>query len=206
MKIKNIELFRKKFLKLANKSDSFILSTHMGADDDAIASLLALDSFLKTKYPQKKTRMIISEAINDRWSYFQNFRKISYGRDLAEQVNTDDLVVLLDGNRYHRFSQYPDVLKGLKNPKVCVDHHGGAPDKFNLSLIDHQATSTSELLYRLFFDGKKINQKTAETLMMGIIGDTGGFRYLDRTKSQIFRIAEALVTKGNIDIDSLRHQ
>ena len=85
-------------------------------------------------------------------------------------------------------------LGDLKIPIVNIDHH---PDnrcfgKFNL--IMPEAAATAEIIFRIMREIPqwKISPKSATLLMIGIIMDTGGFRF-DNTSAGVLEIAAELL-------------
>src|SRR5438045_8009508 len=69
-----------------------------------------------------------------------------------------------------------------------------------MRFIDTDATSTSEMIYRLIVDAQKelggnIDKKGAQGLYVGIMTDTGSFRF-PRTNSETFRICAELIDLG----------
>lgn len=203
---KKLKEFRNKFFELSGKCSSILITTHLSPDPDAITSSLALYEILKRKYPKKNIRIVFSTEISEKWKTFSGSKKIESGTDISECLDEFDFLIFLDGKWYYRFSADSEKLQKSKVPKVCIDHHGGTADKFDLSLIDSKSTSTSELIFRIFLeDEKKIPKILCEKILLGILNDTGFFRFIDHQKSYIFPIVERLVNEGKINIDFLNY-
>lgn len=203
---KSTREFRKQFNKYAKNADSILITAHNNPDPDAITSSLALYEILSKKYPKKMIRVAFSSDLSDKWGSFKDFNVIESGTDIAEKLTKFDLAVFLDGKWYYRFSAKPEEVGKNKITKVCIDHHKGESDKFDLFLIKPNSTSTSELIYRVFLeDEKKISKTLCEKILLGILNDTGFFRFVDHKKSYIFPIIERLVDEGNINIDLLNY-
>ena len=99
---------------------------------------------------------------------------------------------------WSRFSK-KDKYKGKI---IVIDHHPKNEESFDLEFISTNFTSASEIIYHLFFS-KDIDKATAETLLMGIIGDTGKFSFVNHNKAGVFGVVEKLVRAGSIDIQLL---
>lgn len=197
--------FSEKFWKFAGEASSILITSHTDPDDDAIASVLSMYSIIKSRYPEKKTRIAFSSLVNQRWSYFENFEKIEFAGDIASIIDDFDMTLFLDANYAERFTRQPEKIAGYKGKKITMDHHGSKPMAFDLSLIEPDATSTSELIYlALLKDEAKLPAKLCETLLMGVMADTGGFQFMDHTNARIFEMAKRLVEDGQIDVNALR--
>ncbi len=192
--------FVKHFFDLCQKSRSIVITSHHHPDDDSISSVLSVYQILKSKYPQKKIKIIYSGSPVETYIYFNNFQKINFVADIATKVRQNDLLILLDGNNFTRFSKDPEYLKTIKNT-ICIDHHPPfTPDNFSLSLIAPVYLSTAEIIYHLFKSNTKIDRHLAETLMLGILGDTGNFSYLAKSSSKTLLVAKKLIEVGDINI------
>src|SRR3989344_4325215 len=198
------EEFKGKFLEIVEDSPEILITSHKNPDDDSISSVLGLYAFLKEKFSGKTIRIMYSSDPRDRWSYFENFEKIEFVPDIADYLHQFNLLICLDGGQHHRFSARKESLREFAGKKVCIDHHGSSPDDFDLSLISPECTSTSEIIYRLFYQNESnIPPRAAEVILLGILGDTGVFQYIKPHQTEIFKIAERLVTAGNINIQAL---
>lgn len=197
--------FGKKFAALAKRNARIIIACHKSPDDDAIGSLLSMYDFLKEKYPDKYISMVISGQPRNRWEYFAGSNEINFVHDLAERLSEADLLILLDGSEYSRFTEAPEKVANFEGEIICLDHHGSPPDKFALSLIDTGATSVCEMIYKIFYDSRPtIKKEVAETMLLGILGDTGRFEYINAENSGVFLTAERLVREGDISIQKMR--
>ena len=199
--------FLNKLENILAKSERIIITTHRSPDDDAIGSLLSAYSHFFRKYPEKFVSMVISGNDRNRWHYFKNSDKITFVGDMTERLDDADVIIFLDGAEYHRFSESPERFTNFTGETICIDHHASAPDNFIARLTDISSTSASEMVYHLFYEKiEKIETKDAETLLLGIIGDTGSFEYVTPEKSGVFEIAKRLVEEGNISLQKMRAQ
>ncbi|MDP2650621.1 MAG: DHH family phosphoesterase [bacterium] len=198
------EKFAPAFFKLTNGAKSICITTHMSADEDAIASILATYRLLTDKYPGKDTQIIHIGEPNKRFQSFQNFDKIQFVQDLSDYLDKFDLLVLLDGSNYHRFTPKPEKIKEFQGKTICIDHHSSPADEFDLALIAPHIPSTAEIIYLLFSKNTPIDKPLAEIFLLGILGDTGNFSYLKPDQGETFITAKRLVEEGNIEIASLQ--
>ena len=88
-------------------------------------------------------------------------------------------------------------------PFVCIDHHVG-PVKLPAGpyFIAPDATATAELIFDLAsVAGWPLTPEVAQALYVGLLTDTGGFRF-SNTTSRALRVAAALLEKG-VDPESI---
>ena len=196
--------FRADFFKLTDKTESTCITTHISADDDAIASILAAYRILSDKYPAKNIQVICTGEPNNRFRSFQNFEKIQFVPDAGDYFNKFDLLLLLDGGNYHRFTPKPDKLKEFQGKTICVDHHGSPADEFSLTLVAPGIPSTAEIIYLVFCKNAPVDKPLAEIFLLGILGDTGNFSYLKPDQTETFLTAKRLVEEGAVEIVSLQ--
>ncbi len=196
--------FAKKILVLVEKSQDIIITSHLSPDEDAIASVLSLYHYLSNKYPGKNITPLLASTSLDQYQSFTNYSDIQFVSDIKDHLSDKDLLIMLDGSQYSRFTNSPKVIKNFQGKTVCIDHHPNKPDDFDLSLVKDDATSATELIYNLFYKNEDINPQVAQVLLVGILGDTGNFAYLPPDQSHVFSIAQRLLTLADTDIQSLQ--
>jgi phosphoesterase RecJ-like protein len=115
----------------------------------------------------------------------------------APALEAADVIVILDANHPDRLQSMKDAVLGSPALKICIDHHLD-PDPFaSPALIDANATSTGEILYRLLFQEaeKGPTAEIATGLYCAIMTDTGSFRY-PRTGPMTHTIVSRLIASG----------
>ncbi len=192
------------FFKMADEAKNICITTHMSADEDAIASVLAVYRLISDKYPDKDIQVIYTGEANYRFRSFQNFEKIQFVSDAGNYFDKFDLLLLLDGSNYHRFTSKPDKVKDFQGKTICIDHHSSPADEFDLALIVPDIPSTAEIVYRTFAKNIPMDKPLAEIFLLGILGDTGNFSFLKPSQTQTFLIAKRLVEEGGIEIAELQ--
>lgn len=199
----------KKFLESFNKkvfesnSKRIIITGHKNPDEDSVSSILSIYYYLtEILKPEKEIKMIISSKKEyDNWNQFKNFEKIEFKKDLFDELEEDDLLIVVDGNEWKRFSSNPEISRFEPNT-ICIDHHQFEKNKFSLSLINKESTSTAELIYKVFFKKAKLNKELCELLLLGIIGDTGNFLFIDSNSTESLDIGKRLIKEGDIDLQT----
>ena len=80
---------------------------------------------------------------------------------------------------------------------MCIDHHPDPEAFADLYIIDEQATSTGEIVFKLlkYLGGNAVTPPIAEALYAAIMTDTGSFRF-PKTNPETHRIAAELLECG----------
>lgn len=172
-------------------AESVAIAGHVSPDGDCIGSCLGLWIYLRDNYPEIHADV-----------YMQEIPKIYRFLDGADRlINTCtkqdaakyDRLILLDISSYDRIGVASPIFDGIEMT-VCLDHHRTNNGNYTYFYNDPDASSTSEVLYS-FLDPEKISEKCAEAIYMGIVHDTGVFRY-PATSPATMRIAASLMEKG----------
>lgn len=183
--------------KVIEEHTRFLLTTHVNPDGDAIGSEIALALFLRKL---GKTVVIINHSRtpdNYRWlDPDDEIVTFDPGRD-RDAVQQQDVIFIVDANAPERLGTLEPYV--IKSPAVLVviDHHLEAPGLAHHEAVDEDATSTGEILFRLFFfiDESKIDPRVATALYAAILTDTGSFRF-PRTDPETHRIIARLIELG----------
>ncbi len=189
---------------MAEKSSDIVITSHISPDPDSIASVLSTYSVLISKYPNKKIRIIYTGGLFSDFNMFEYFDQIEFVSDIAEHLAESDLLIMLDGGQYSRFTRSSESIETFLGKRICIDHHSSPPDAFDLGLISPLATSTSELIYRTFCADKEIDKTLAETFLLGILGDTGNLSYVKPSQTETFIIVKRLTEAAQVSIDELQ--
>lgn len=178
------------------KSYNIIITSHISPDGDAIGSMLGLFYFIKKQF-NKKAKMFINGGINHNLRFLEGIDEIQkYDDMMMEEIIGADLIFILDLNDLNRLKEAGDAVAMSNAYKILIDHHV-EPKKFaDLELIDTEATSTGELIWRLIDKLKgKFDNRISNALYTAIMTDTGSFRF-ERTNSQTHNIVAQLIDNG----------
>jgi phosphoesterase RecJ-like protein len=184
-------------LPVLRKAGSLVISTHLNPDGDAIGCELALAEWLRAQ--GKQTRILNHSATPAVYRFLDPLGQIEQYRaeDHAAAVASADVFIVVDTNHPDRLESLAPALRSTMAIKVCIDHHLD-PDPFMaLAVIDPDATSTGEILARMFdYEGAvPMSPSMATELYCAIMTDTGSFRY-PRVDPDLFRIAARLMESG----------
>jgi len=181
---KNIE----KIKDVLHNSKSIAISGHINPDGDSIGSLLALGLGLESI--GKKVYMLCCDQIP------QKYTNLPGAFRLVSTINTNvDLAIAVDCGNKEMIGPVFEVFKRA-DAILEIDHHHSRNPFGNLSLIDSEATSAGELVYKLLLElGIRINSSIAQNILTSIIVETNSFR-LPGIRSSSFEICADLLRTG----------
>src|SRR5881396_1140634 len=168
-----------------------VLTTHVNADGDGIGSEIGLWYLLRDR--GISVSIANPTAIPDRFQFL-----IPAGADAsdraAREIERADVVASLDIGDLSRLGSLAAVISKRQPPFVCIDHHV-SPVKLPAgpSLIAPDATATAELVFDLATVADwPVTAEVAQALYVGLLTDTGGFRF-SNTTARALRVAAALL-------------
>jgi len=186
-----------------SQAKNIVIVPHKGPDGDAMGSTLGLMHFLKDK--GHKVNVI---APNDYPRFLKwlpgNDEVIIYEKDktIADSfINEADLVFALDFNHLDRSGDMQEILTASDAVFIMIDHHREPSDFANYTYSDAEMSSTCEMVYH-FIDKlrsvPKISPEIATCLYVGIMTDTGSFRF-SATSAETHRVIADLIDKGAVN-------
>lgn len=185
----------KKAAECIRKNNNFLVTTHNNMEGDALGSELAFYRLLKRL--KKNATLVNEDDIPASYSFLPDIDKIKKVRHNLGHIKFDCFAVL-DCSNLDRCGSVAQVdLKG--KTILNIDHHI-SNDKFaDINWIDAGASSASELVYRLYkYLHIPIDKDTATLLYVGILTDTGSFRYSNTSAETHKAIADLLRFKLNV--------
>ena len=177
-----------KIIKAIKEAKSIIILTHLDPDGDAIGSMIAV--YLALKWMGKKAEMFCRDAVPEMYEFLPGSGKVK------KSVNKDkyDLAIALDCGDDKRVSNKID-LRAIAGTVINIDHHPDNTKFGDINMVE-KLSSVAEIIYKLFVKMKiKITKDIAQCLYVGIMTDTGNFRY-DYTTPETLDIAATLARAG----------
>ncbi|HEU5465354.1 MAG TPA: bifunctional oligoribonuclease/PAP phosphatase NrnA [Gemmatimonadales bacterium] len=189
--------------RLFSPNTRVVLTTHVNSDGDGLGSEVGLWHLLHRR------GCIVSitnpTPIPDRLRFL-----VPEGADAsanaAKEIAKADAIVVLDISDLGRLGDLGAAVRESGVPVACIDHHvspGSLPD--GPRLVAPEATATAELVHDLAVAlGWEIPADAARALYVGLLTDTGGFRF-SNTTPRCLRIAGSLLERG-LDPESIYEQ
>jgi bifunctional oligoribonuclease and PAP phosphatase NrnA len=183
-------------------NNSFLLTTHVNPDADAIGSEIAFYMILKNL--GKSTRIVNHHETPYNLEFLDVDKKIEkYNPDLHKNIFDEaDVLVAIDFNRSDRMVSMTKAFNESKKIKVCIDHHLDPENFVDVYFVDSDYCATGHIIFD-FIRNTNIVPLTygiAFQIYAAIMTDTGSFRF-ERTTPQIHQIAAELLEKGVIPGD-----
>ncbi|MBN1552647.1 bifunctional oligoribonuclease/PAP phosphatase NrnA [bacterium] len=187
----------KNLFSLLEKSDRVLVTAHIRADGDAIASVCFFSTLLIRM--GKSVQAVLHDSNPDnRYSFLHGFDMICAPHSCSSF--NPDMVVILDTPTLKRLGDVQYLIRaGMQS--INIDHHE-SNEMFGTVNWVAAASSTCEMLYEIAeIYSEYFDTALAEILYTGICFDTGRFRF-SNTSERTFRIAAQLVSKG-CDVESI---
>lgn len=177
-----------KAIKTIQEHKTFLVTTHIHPDADALASQLAMALYLKGL--GKKVHIIHAEHVPARFDFIPAIGMI---RTFKKGERLDyDAAVVLDCGDLNRMDKVKSLLHQGK-VIVNIDHHVTNDFFGTLNYVDPKASSTAEVLFDFFKKSHfQLTKNVAVLLYLGIMTDTGSFRY-DSTSAHTHLVASELM-------------
>lgn len=179
---------------------NIIIVPHKNPDGDAMGSTLGLSHYLQM-YNHRVT-VISPNDYPDFLKWIPGERNVlKYDSQTKESnglIENADVIFTLDFNALHRTGNMESVLTESKALKIMIDHHQSPDDYATFTYSDVSMSSTCEMVYcfiDMLGDAHKIDANIATCLYLGIMTDTGSFKF-SSTSSQTHRIVANLIEKG----------
>lgn len=162
---------KKLILEKIKAYDTIIIHRHFRPDGDCIGSSLGLRDILKCSFPEKK---IYSVAGNDHAEYL-DFIGLEDEVDPSEYENA--LIIVVDTSTSDRISGEEYKLGKVI---IKIDHHIETDPYGDINYVRDDFPATTILImdfFKTFEDELKMSVDGARALYVGVITDTGRFRY-----------------------------
>ncbi len=196
---------QEKLTSLIKESETIVLCYHQNPDGDALGSCLAWAEVLKTCF-QKEPQIMVPDQYPDYLQWLPNSEKIirydkhREGCDFVLQYA--HLVFCLDFNTLTRTSEMTAALTASPAKKVLIDHHLDPNVDAVVTVSRPEASSTSELVFRLAWQMgcfEQLGRHFAVPVYCGMMTDTGAFTYNSDSCDLYFIISQLLTKHINKD-------
>jgi len=183
--------------ELLNKFSSYIITTHVNPDPDAIGSEIAIADILKQL--NKKFRIINKSETpyNIKFLDYENLIEVFNEIKHISVFDESEAAIVLDLNHLDRTSIMENSFRNFKGKIICIDHHMNAENFTEFNFIDESKSSTGEIIFDFINSNSflKINYQIALALYAAIMTDTGSFRF-SKTNSELHRKVAKLLEFG----------
>lgn len=172
-------------------AETLVLATHLKPDGDAIGALLGLAGFLRSR--GKNPVVLLPQGIPELYQ----LGPAEYLTASPVDWHDFELAVLLDTAIPARaaFGAEGDVPEALRDRLLVIDHHPDNPGFGRWNCLRPVAATAEIVLELAERDPGTLPRAAADWLLLGLVTDTGGFRF-DNTTAETFRSAARLLEAG----------
>jgi len=202
-----------KIVRVIKENSAFLITSHLSPDGDSIASQLALRLILKRL--KKSVAIANHDPVPEAYVFLPGSGTIRVvqgaypsgparhrpePKAMAGGLGDEkfDVAAILDCPKLSRVANLnSNIIKTIKEAKIIIniDHHPGNECFGHLNLVDTKKSAVGEQIYELIEPlGCKLNEDLALCLYVGILTDTGSFKYLNTTTMTHRIVAELLAT------------
>jgi phosphoesterase RecJ-like protein len=179
-----------RIIDIINQNATFLITSHERPDGDALGSELALYHMLAAG---GKSAVVYNQDETPR-----HYRFLPGAAGIVNKLppaESFDAAFILDCSEMERVGRKAGQIGKIRQ-MVNIDHHVSNGGFCEVRLLDAEASSTGELIYRLAEAmAVKLTPEMATNLYAAILTDTGGFCY-GNTSRDCLLIAGRLVENG----------
>lgn len=147
--------------------DKAAVTTHTGADGDAIGSAAALVRLVRALGAQEVV-FCHSEDV-------PNYLRWLVPGEFLEECPPDHDLLVVDTSRSDRVGV---AHEGVHPVRLNLDHHEDNPLYGELNLVESTAAASAQIVASLYSEaGMPLEGEAAEAVYTGVFTDTGGFRF-----------------------------
>jgi phosphoesterase RecJ-like protein len=182
----------KKLVAALKEKNNFLITTHVNLEGDALGSELAFYRLLKAL---GKRAIVLNDDIIPYGYEFLSDTRLIRRFDRRMRGLKFDCLAALDCSDLGRCGAIANL--DLRDKFVInIDHHISNQKFGDINWVKPQASSTSEMIYRLYKKmGIAFDKNVATLLYAGMLTDTGSFRYSNTSAFTHQAIAD-LVSHG----------
>jgi bifunctional oligoribonuclease and PAP phosphatase NrnA len=176
--------------QLCELHSSFLLISHARPDGDAYGSTLGLGLSLRAM--GKDVIITNPDGLGPQFQFLPGSDTLIPTPPITPEA--ERIIIAVDCADRKRLGAAAE--KWHRAPDVNIDHHVSNPGYATLNLIDPVAPATAQVLYEIIEALRwPLTPEIASNLYVGIMTDTGCFRYR-QTTARTFAVATKLVEAG----------
>jgi phosphoesterase RecJ-like protein len=184
------------FAEIVRDRQSFLLTSHVRPDCDALGSELGMAGVLESL--GKRVEIVNGQRTPPNLAFIDPGGKIkTLGEDVkAGELGWAEVLIILDTSAWAQLGPMADVVRATKARKLVVDHHVSEDDLGAESFKDTSAEATGRLVVDAAESlGVKLTPAIARPLFAAVATDTGWFRFASTTATT-YRAAARLIEAG----------
>lgn len=181
-------------LSILKKQNSFIITSHVNPDADAIGSEIAVAGVLEQL--GKEYFILNTSTTPYNLEFLDTKNAVSKFDDEihSEIFGKADCAIFLDLNYVNRTVRMEESFKNFNGEMICIDHHTKPENFADFQIIDETKSSTGEIIFDFIneIEELKFTEDIATAIYSAIMTDTGSFRFSKTTAALHRKIAVLL--------------
>ncbi len=182
------EQIKLRILEKIEEYDTVILSRHIRPDGDAVGSTKGFAHILRDTYPEKNIYLTDDD--------FSDYLAFCGGEDTVPEASYENalLIVIDTGTRARISNRNYRLAKEI----IKIDHHIEADPYGDINWVEDFRSSACEMIADFcvtFKDRLKISAQAATFIYMGMVTDSGRFRF-EGVTGETMRLAGAMLDYG----------
>ena len=186
--------------QLLSTPKNIVITAHKNPDGDAIGSSLGLHHYLSSL--GHNSIVIMPNEYPDFLKWVpgeENIIKYNCDTEAAQtKIREAEMIFTLDYNHLSRSGEMQESLSSAEAIFVMIDHHQQPDDYAQYVYSDVTMSSTCQMVYHFIQkldDLDKITSELATCIYVGIMTDTGSFRFRSTT-SVTHKVVADLIDRG----------
>lgn len=189
-------MIQKLTIDLIKQYKQVVILPHTMPDGDTIGSCVAL--YLALEHHGIHSQIVLDDPLPEDIAFFSTDYIMSVGH-YRRIMQANRLCLCIDMSNDERLRDRHFIIDDQF--VVNIDHHRSNSLFGSLNIVDRSAAATAEVIYRLLIQWQTpLTPKIAEALYVGIVTDTGNFKYASTTANTM-QVAAALF---EVDFDRQR--
>lgn len=165
-----------------------IVMPHLNPDGDAIGSSIALADLLESYGHQ--VYLVTHDEIPQNLRFLLNRKYYQVDGLLNQGINSFDAAFVVDCGDKTRIQDRESIL-GFCKKVIVIDHHVTHVHFGDVTIADYQASSTGELIHRLYnYFETPFTPHAMAALYTAMSTDTGSFKYSNTTPYVLRAVAD----------------
>ncbi len=184
------------FIDIVNSHETFLLTSHIRPDCDALGSELGMAQVLEAL--GKDVRIVNGQPTPPNLAFIDPTNRI---RTIHRETKLDELddvevLMILDTSAWAQLGPMGEVIRETKAKKIVVDHHVSEDDLGAEPFKNTTAEATGRLVVEAAEQlGVELTAEMATPIYAAIATDTGWYRF-NSTTSYTYQVAAKLVDAG----------
>ena len=178
-------------IEIIRQRDSFLITSHVRGDCDAIGSEIALARALKSL--GKRVVIVNGDEVPEHIRFMDPEGWVREAGRTAplEALRGYEALIVVDTSAWAQLGDAAEVVRAFQGVRVVIDHHVSEDDLGALVFKDAEAEATGRLILELIEAlGVEVTPEIAEPLFTAIATDTGWFRFPSVTSATFAALAK----------------